>query len=138
MCLACSYTCLTCSSFSVCTNCDPLTNRYQNGTTCPPLTGFYDNGTSIAVGCGTVLPGCGACTTNSTCTSCANSSFYLSLSSCLPCINSIANCSTCSIDGSTCLTCNAGFTLSSDNLTCSYVPCTDPYCISCPVNTSVC
>lgn len=55
MCLACSYTCQTCSSFSVCTNCDPATNRYQNGTTCPPSPGYFDNQTSNTVACSSVL-----------------------------------------------------------------------------------
>ncbi len=58
MCLACSYTCQTCSSFSVCTNCDPVTNRYLNGTTCPASSGYFDNGTANAVLCNSTISGC--------------------------------------------------------------------------------
>ena len=58
ICPACSVSCLTCSSFSVCTNCNPATNRYLNGTTCPPNSGFFDNNTANAIPCSTPLPQC--------------------------------------------------------------------------------
>lgn len=58
ICPACSYSCLTCSSYSVCTNCDPATNRFQNGTTCPPNSGYFDNGTANTIACNSVLPNC--------------------------------------------------------------------------------
>lgn len=40
-CLACKYTCKTCSSYSVCTDCDPVTFRYLNGTSCLPNSGYF-------------------------------------------------------------------------------------------------
>lgn len=61
LCPSCSVTCLTCSAFSVCTNCDAATNRYLNGSTCPPNPGYFDNSTansSMVILCSTVLPSC--------------------------------------------------------------------------------
>ena len=58
MCLVCSFSCQTCSSFSVCTNCNPATNRFLNGTACPPKPGYFDNQTANTVLCSSVLPQC--------------------------------------------------------------------------------
>lgn len=139
MCLPCSYTCLTCSSFSVCTNCNLTTNRFQNGTTCPPSPGYFDNGTSNTVPCSTVLPGCTSCTDNTTCLTC-NSSYYILGTSCTLCSISITNCTTCivTLGALTCTACTLGSTVGFANTTCVYNPCTDPYCVTCNTNVSVC
>lgn len=50
-CLECNYTCATCSSFNICTSCDPNTNRREDGTLCPPKDGYFDNGTAEAAPC---------------------------------------------------------------------------------------
>ena len=95
MCLTCSFRCLTCSSFSVCTNCDPTTNRYQNGTTCPPKPGYFDNQTANAVLCSAVLAQCLDCTNNVTCTNCSSGYLVAANNTCVPCSFSISNCSPC-------------------------------------------
>jgi hypothetical protein len=57
-CLKCLYSCTTCSSYSVCTNCNPVTNRYLNGSSCLPNPGYFDNQTANAVLCTVVLSQC--------------------------------------------------------------------------------
>lgn len=58
LCLPCNYTCLTCSAFNVCTNCNTTLNRDKNDTTCPASPGYFDNGTSDTILCSSVLANC--------------------------------------------------------------------------------
>jgi hypothetical protein len=90
-CPACNYTCRTCSSFNVCTDCNITTNRYLNGTACPPNPGFFDNNTAIAVPC---TVGSINCTNLSICLNC-NSGFYLKAGICIDCHNTYSNCNLC-------------------------------------------
>lgn len=139
MCLACNYMCLTCSSFNVCTNCDPATNRYQNGTTCPPNPGYFDNSTADAVACNAVLPQCLACADNVTCTNCSSGTYIAANGSCQFCNASITNCTACSMPSTVlCDTCATGYSLSADKLSCTFNPCIDTNCATCSLNISVC
>ena len=102
LCLACSFTCETCSSSSLCLTCSSSNFRYLNGTSCKPIVGYYENGTAIAAACSVPLGSpCLNCTNNVTCVSCANG-YYLSAGqcsicslNCLACTGSLA-CTSCS------------------------------------------
>lgn len=140
ICPSCSYTCLTCSSFSICTNCDPVTNRYLNGTTCSPNPGFFDNSTANAISCNTALPQCLDCTDQFTCINCSTGYYIDVNNTCQPCNSAIVNCTECSSATGTiiCTQCDNGLVLSADGLTCAAPPCTDPNCIACVANLSIC
>ena len=131
---------MTCSAFNICTNCDPLTNRYQNGTTCPPSPGYYDNGTANTVLCSSVIGNCQTCSSGTVCTVC-DTLYYVTLSKlCNLCNNSIANCNNCALVGSTvtCSQCATYFSMGTGNTSCNAPICTDSHCSFCPTGSNVC
>jgi cysteine-rich repeat protein len=77
-CLACFYTCDTCTNATDCVTCSAATFRTLNGTQCSPLPGYYDNTVIDALPC--VSP-CVNCTSASSCLSCVTG-YYLSGTSC--------------------------------------------------------
>ena len=118
-CLACQYSCLTCTNASQCVTCQGLNFRVYNSTTklCSCIAGYYDAGFSICllcsyscVTCVTSGDSCLTCnstnyrTFNSTGKSCpCNNGYYDNAGPlCLPCNYT---CSTCGNNRS-CLTCN--------------------------------
>lgn len=71
MCLACHYSCLTCSgTITNCLTCSASMNRHISGTTCPCDSGYADSGVSQCVLCSDLMVGCLTCSSSSTCTSC--------------------------------------------------------------------
>ena len=134
-CPPCNYTCLTCSAFNVCTNCNLTTNRYQNGTACPPNAGYFDNNTAIAVLCSSVIPQCGTCDSATNCLTCQTGYYVSGSTTCTLCNTSIPNCASCTIP-SQCSACIVGYAVGAGNTSC-VIACTDPNCNTCsPV--SVC
>lgn len=127
-CLACHFSCSACSSFSVCTACGPLSNRYLNGSSCLPLPGFFENGANQAGQCPN---NCATCTSASSCTECQGG-FYRTGSACIGCIS---NCQTC-VNGLSCASCSLGFRLTAGS-TCTYV-CSDANCLDCQSGPSNC
>lgn len=95
ICPLCHYSCLTCSAYDVCTNCDPATNRFQNGSSCSSNPGYFDNGTSDAVACSLSLSNCLECINSSICTNCTTG-FYADINgTCQPCDPTISSCLEC-------------------------------------------
>jgi proprotein convertase subtilisin/kexin type 5 len=133
-CLACFYTCQTCTNATDCVTCSAATFRTLNGTACSPLPGYYDNNVTDALPC--VSP-CVNCTAASSCLSCV-SGFYLSGTSCLACSTITTNCLTCAADGSACITCDLGFIYNTTTQLCDVVPCYDLNCLACPNSMAVC
>ena len=58
----------------------------------------------------------------------------------MPCTSSISNCSACYDSGGTllCSSCQSGFLLSANNLTCDSNPCATPNCAACTADPNVC
>ena len=130
----CGYTCNTCSNISFCDSCLPSSNRVLTSGQCLPAPGFYDNSTINAVPC--VSP-CATCTSVSVCVTCVTG-YYLSGTSCVPCSNSIANCTNCDITGVTCSDCHIRYIYNATTNVCDLAPCIDTNCASCPASTSIC
>ena len=133
-CLACNYSCGTCTTPTACNTCSASSNRVLTSGQCVPASGFYDNSTINAVPC--VSP-CVTCTSVSVCITCVTG-YYLSGTSCMPCSNSIANCTDCDITGITCSDCQLGYIYNTTTNICDLVPCIDTHCIFCPASTSIC
>lgn len=115
-CPACYYTCLKCSTYSVCTDCDPASNRYLSNSSCIPNSGFIDQGVFIAVDCSTLITHCLDCSSvNATvlCNSCdagfAPSSDSKTCTSTASCLD--PNCLDCSGSISICITCTTGYSV---------------------------
>jgi proprotein convertase subtilisin/kexin type 5 len=124
-CLACFYTCDTCTNATDCVTCSAATFRTLNGTQCSPLPGYYDNTVIDALPC--VSP-CVNCTSASSCLSCVTG-YYLSGTSCNTCNTTMPFCSTCTPDGSACTYCDPGYILNTTSGACDVVPCIDLNCI---------
>jgi hypothetical protein len=138
-CPPCNYTCLTCSSFNVCTNCNASTNRYQNGSACPPSPGYFDNNTAMTVPCSTVLSQCLICTSSTNCISC-NTGYYPN-TTCLPCNSKITYCTDCAINLTmvvTCVDCEYGYIVNANGSSCVRPPCNIPNCLFCWDDPNIC
>jgi len=145
--------CLSCSSNSVCTNCDTANSFVLSGSSCVCDSGYTLSATSVCVACTATLPGCLTCTSQSACTSCdiggnfevntTNSSacqclpgYYLVSLSCVICptTGTMLGCLECT-SSSTCTACDASLhlILSSGNCICSsgYYPDAGGTCQSC-------
>jgi hypothetical protein len=95
LCQPCYYTCLTCSTSSLCTSCDPLTNRHLNTNACLPDQGYFDNGTINSVPCSLAISDCLVCNSALVCTQC-NVSYHIdNLNQCTMCSTSIPHCVNC-------------------------------------------
>ena len=133
-CLPCNYSCSTCTTPTACDTCSASSNRVLISGQCLPAPGFYDNSTINAVPC--VSP-CATCTSVSVCVTCVTG-YYLSGTSCVPCSNSIANCTNCDITGVTCSDCHIRYIYNATTNFCDLAPCIDTNCSSCPASTSIC
>jgi hypothetical protein len=116
-CLACQYSCATCTNISACASCSGANNRTLNASSgfCSCGIGHYDDGLSQA--CASCLYSCLTCQaspancsscpstrtlTNSSCP-CAAGKFDAGVSACQPCDYSCWSCS----NSSSCLTCSS-------------------------------
>lgn len=136
-CKKCPYNCVTCSSATVCTNCDASSNRQLNSTACTPLPGYYDDGSSTAAKpCASSCSTCSGSATN--CLSCG-SGYYNSSFSCISCNSAISGCLSCS-NSSYCNQCSGGGSgpFCTNCATNQYVSLVDGSCQSCAVAMSNC
>lgn len=136
-CLPCLYSCVTCSSYSVCTNCSSTDFRVLIANNCPPIPGYYDNSTSTAVPCSVSVANCTDCYLSGSSVVCitCGSEYYADpvTGGCIICPFGCANC----ISATMCTVCISGYVY--DGLSaCTLSNCNDVNCIGCLTNSAIC
>lgn len=116
LCVACHYSCATCSDSISCSTCQPNRTLLSGGL-CNCISGMFDSSTTLT--CQSCSYPCVTCVTNSSrCLSCDSNRTYVSATNqciCnygtydtgLSCATCLSTCQTCT-NGSACLTCLLG------------------------------
>lgn len=140
-CDSCSLSCLTCqTSVTTCTSCT-ASLVLNNGTcqsSCSNISMIPINGTCTACSsscltCSITTTNCTSCNTSTTfkylssgqCLTACPSLFYATLSTsyiCTACSRLSLNCNNCTITGTACLSCDAGFVFFNNTQCLNYVP----------------